>query len=1164
MGLTCCSNQQDLKQTAASEEVWFKQSNVVLGAKIYMKSIEEGVAISRGAGFDKKGNLFIFNEGKWETVFEFDYSDNPQIAYYNDKIWFIHHQSHHNFWKPRFYEYDGTKAEEVKIPIVMWDETDYCIWNDIEVLDDGTAWMVGQLGNILRFDGNAWREFKSPLKNVERKSVYSGDFNDVDFINDSLGWAVGREGVIIKFENDKWHVIDSPSNVELKKISMVNENFGWIVGDQGTILIYENQNWKDYESEYRIRFNSIISDGKDKAWIVGTRSTLLVWNGEVWTEVESIKSFNDIFEDIDFAKDEDNNYKLWVIGQNGIYTTSQNLGFSFTDITNESSLRGEGRAATFFDGNSDGLLDIALYGDGNPNLIYQNLGGNSFSEISRTSFSTGDTPLEQAFSFGEIDGDSNPDLLEILDDINYNLAFGKGDFNFSTDERSKLNLDVIGYDLAQITAKFIDFDNDGDLDLYVSNFNRDDMLFENDGLGHFTNVYESAGINKNLNRQSFGVVFNDLNNDMLVDVLIVYRFAEDQKFMQLFLNKGNLKFEEKVSDDFTSDIALASYSAISNDFNNDGTQDILVYNNTKPSYLYLNDGSANFKLVEKNVGFVDTLQHIDPSNGILNAGDINNDGYLDVFISSQLYLNSPELYFSEVSEQVGINFTGNPSFGDVDNDGDLDLFIGIRKTTTGVAESVRLFRNNLNTGNSIKVRFSTDETSRSAIGTRATLIGQNLSGEQKYKTTRYFGLGEAPISQQNLSELHFGLIDTLAYKLEVTFPSGKQQFIDDIKPGKIYTVNESSFPAKQSILISKSFERSVNLIDKQTELIKLLIFLAIVGLIYYQTKQMKAFRVIKKLYFVFSFVLLYLLLVHFTVKTNIFFEWLLPIFLPSLFLISFIYITNKIIDERESKYISHYKIHDIIGMGGMGKVFKATDTQTNKLVALKILNPTLLKDDENKRRLNSEGRLLSSLNHPNIVKVFEFGETDKHSYLAMEYLTGGTLEEFIENNYPLPLEKFKDIALQICEGLIVIHESNVLHRDLKSQNIMFDEEGKLRIMDFGLSKSPLVSTMTSLGTVVGTLGYVAPEQVTNIEVDQRTDIFSFGVTLYQLLTKRLPFTGENEMALIHSIFNNQPPVPSSINEKVDKRIDELVLRCIEKDANKRYQSAEEIKAEIYK
>ena len=127
---------------------------------------------------------------------------------------------------------------------------------------------------------------------------------------------------------------------------------------------------------------------------------------------------------------------------------------------------------------------------------------------------------------------------------------------------------------------------------------------------------------------------------------------------------------------------------------------------------------------------------------------------------------------------------------------------------------------------------------------------------------------------------------------------------------------------------------------------------------------------------------------------------------------------------------------------------------------------------------------------------------------------------------------------------------------------MLDENGKIRIMDFGLSKSPLVSTMTSLGTVIGTLGYVAPEQVTNIEVDQRTDIFSFGVILYQMLTQKLPFTGENEMALIHSIFNTFPAKPSEINNKVNKQLDEIVMRCIEKEPDKRYNSVEEIKKEL--
>lgn len=498
-----------------------------------------------------------------------------------------------------------------------------------------------------------------------------------------------------------------------------------------------------------------------------------------------------------------------------------------------------------------------------------------------------------------------------------------------------------------------------------------------------------------MNRQAYGVIINDFNNDMLADILIVYRFAENNKFLELYLNKSNFTFEEKEEDVFKSNQNLISVSIISADFNNDGTQDIFVFNNGKTPMLLLNDGNANFTNVSSEAGFTEIIQHPEPTGGIVNAADVNNDGYIDIFTSSKLYINSPEFIFTEVSEQVGLSFTGNPSFGDIDNDGDLDLFIGISKNSAPVGETAKLFRNNLSEGNSIKVKFNTAKSNRTAIGTKVSLIGKNENNNEVYINTKYFGFGEAPLSQQNISELHFGLIDSLSYSIEVEFPSGIKKEINNIQPNKTYTVTESSFINHYVTTTKNSVQRSINLVDWNLAAVKSLLLIFVSMFVYQQTRHWKSNRIIKQWYFILTIIVFFMLIIHLTLKTNLYFEWLLPIILPALFLLVFSYYSNKYIEERESKYISHFKLMEILGVGGMGKVFKAFDTQNNKLVALKIINPTLLKDEENKRRLNSEGRLLSSIDHKNIVKVFEFGETEEHCFIAMEYLTGGTLEEFV-------------------------------------------------------------------------------------------------------------------------------------------------------------------------
>ncbi|MFN3562206.1 MAG: serine/threonine protein kinase, partial [Chloroherpetonaceae bacterium] len=271
---------------------------------------------------------------------------------------------------------------------------------------------------------------------------------------------------------------------------------------------------------------------------------------------------------------------------------------------------------------------------------------------------------------------------------------------------------------------------------------------------------------------------------------------------------------------------------------------------------------------------------------------------------------------------------------------------------------------------------------------------------------------------------------------------------------------------------------------------------------------------------------------------------------------------NIILENRKNRYIGHYELKHLLGEGGMGKVYQAIDRRTKQVVAVKVLHAALLNDIENRRRLTNEGQLLRELHHPNIIKVYEVGETQEQVYLVMEYLAGGTLKAYLNAHHPIPLEKIQQLSLQICDGLAEIHQRGIVHRDLKTTNLMLDEKENVRIMDFGLSKSPLISMKTTLGTIIGTLGYVAPEQITGTITDARTDIFSFGVVLYELCTNQQPFTGENEMAVIHAIFNRTPTPICDLRPDLPKSIERIVSKCLQHDLTMRYQSIEEVRQDL--
>ncbi|MGE5846050.1 MAG: serine/threonine-protein kinase, partial [Ignavibacteria bacterium] len=268
--------------------------------------------------------------------------------------------------------------------------------------------------------------------------------------------------------------------------------------------------------------------------------------------------------------------------------------------------------------------------------------------------------------------------------------------------------------------------------------------------------------------------------------------------------------------------------------------------------------------------------------------------------------------------------------------------------------------------------------------------------------------------------------------------------------------------------------------------------------------------------------------------------------------------------------ILHYKIIEKLGEGGMGVVYLAEDSRLKRQVAIKFLPHYIAANKEERQRFEIEAQAAASLNHPNISTVYAIEENDDEVFIVMEYIDGEELKDRINptsspllqrgNTEGLEAGEAVNIAIQIAEGLEAAHKKGIIHRDIKSQNIMITKDGKVKIMDFGLAKVNGGSGLTQIGATVGTIAYMSPEQARGIDVDHRTDIWSFGIILYEMITGQPPFKGEYDQAVIYSILNEEPNEISK--NQYPSWIINIALKCLQKDPSDRYQSFSELLTDL--
>ncbi|MEE9169262.1 MAG: serine/threonine-protein kinase, partial [bacterium] len=269
------------------------------------------------------------------------------------------------------------------------------------------------------------------------------------------------------------------------------------------------------------------------------------------------------------------------------------------------------------------------------------------------------------------------------------------------------------------------------------------------------------------------------------------------------------------------------------------------------------------------------------------------------------------------------------------------------------------------------------------------------------------------------------------------------------------------------------------------------------------------------------------------------------------------------------KTISHYKILEELGRGGMGVVYKAEDTKLKRTVALKFLTESAIGSGEQKKRFLREAQAAASLNHPNIATIHEIDEAEGQIFIAMEFIEGSDLVGVIHES-PLRIDHAVDYAVQIAEGLHAAHKKKIIHRDIKPANILLTDEepapgsrGQVKIVDFGLAKLAGMTRLTKEGTSMGTVAYMSPEQTQGAEADHRTDIWALGAVIYEMLTGRQPFAGDYEQAVMYSIMNEEQEPVTGLRTGIPMELERIVNKCLGKDPANRYQHADDLIVDLH-
>ena len=460
----------------------------------------------------------------------------------------------------------------------------------------------------------------------------------------------------------------------------------------------------------------------------------------------------------------------------------------------------------------------------------------------------------------------------------------------------------------------------------------------------------------------------------------------------------------------------------------------------------------------------------------------------------------------------------------------------------------------------LRLKFDCLKNNRFGVGSWVwiykTKEGDISRGE--YCMAKNIGFEGSPLLPENYSIINIPVDENTSYSAIVKFPDGSVRTFSGIKPGKTFLIHDLPAFGRLSATFNLYLRFAFNRANGFVELLQ--IFL-LAGIIYWLLNKFNRIKDIKPKIKISLAVIIGLLYFSFFIfhgfrpyTENYWLEFSLFPFV--FFVVPFL--SDLLLDKYQTQRISHYKILELIGEGGMGKVYKAKDSTQNRIVALKIMHPGLTDNEEGLKRFQRESEIGARLKHKYIVNIYEAGVWNDQCFLVMEYLKGKTLRSIIKTEGKFDPQRLISVCLPVARALKEIHGHNIVHRDIKTENIFITRENKIKLMDFGLAKSAIFTVVTRTNILLGTLAYMSPQQAVGETIDHRSDIYSLGVIMYELATGFLPFKGSHDMALIFEIFKNQPRPIRNFVKNFPHSLEKCIFKAMAKETEDRFQNVDEL------